>query len=120
MSSMLHNDDVIHVHWCMMSSCMYLLTAPHLSRERLRNVFMNTSDLSRLCICLSIPDDKWNDAITAADHCYQSTLPRKVRRLIYWLDDIRDTALADSVMDCAEPPAGMYVHSVHVAYEYGD
>ena len=97
---------------------MYLITAPHLSRERLRNVFMNTSDLRSLCFFLS--DDKRNDAITAADHYYQSTLPRKVRELIYWLDDIGDTALADSVMDCAEPPAGMYVHSVCVAYEYGD
>ena len=96
---------------------MYLLTAPHLSRERLRNVFMNTSHLSHLCF---IPRDKRNDAITATDHYYQSTQPRKVRELIYWLDVIGDTALADSVMDCAEPPAGMYVHSVHVAYEYGD
>ena len=99
---------------------MYLLTAPHLSRERLRNVFMNTRYLSHLCSCLPIPYDKRNDAITAADHYYQSTQPRKVRRLIFYLDWIGDTALADSVMDCAEPPAGMYVHSVHVAYEYGD
>ena len=96
---------------------MYLLTAPHLSRERLKNMFMNTSDLRRLCLFLSIPLDKRNDA---ADHYYQSTLPRKVRELIFCLDVIGDIALADSVMDCAEPPAGMYVHSVHVAYEYGD
>ena len=81
---------------------------------------MNTRYLSELCNWLSIPHDKSNDAITAADHYYQSTRPRKVRWLIYQLDMIRDTALADSVMDCAEPPAGMYVHSVHVAYEYGD
>ena len=91
---------------------MYLLTAPHLSRERLRNVFMNTSNLWGLCIKLPIPDDKRNNAITAADHYYQSTQPRKVRDLIYWLDVIGDTALADSVMDCAEPPAGnVYVTS---------
>ena len=103
-------DDVI----------MYLLTAPHLSRNGLRNVFMNTSNLCYLCNSLSIPDDKRNDAITIADHYYQRTWPRKVRDLIFELDWIGDTALADSVMDCAEPPAGMYVHSVHVAYEYGD
>ena len=71
---------------------------------------MNISNLWGLCIKLSIPDDKRNDAITAADHYYHSTLPRKVRDLIYWLDVIGDTALADSVMDYAEPPAGMYVH----------
>ena len=99
---------------------MYLITAPHLSRDRLRNVFMNTSDLSLFCGYLDIPDDRRNDAITAADHYYQSTEPRKVRRLISWLDMFGDTALAESVMDCAEPPAGMYVHSVHVAYEYRD
>ena len=111
-------DDVMSHALVMMSSCMYLLTAPHLSRDGLRNVFMNvnTSNLSLLCIWLNIPDDKSNDAITAADHYYQSTQPRKVRELIFSLDRIGDTALADSVMDCAEPPAGMYVHSVHVTF----
>ena len=109
---------MLYVVLVIMSSC--LLTAPHLSRDRLRNVFSNTSDLSDLCDYLSIPDDKRNDAITITDHYYQSTQPRKVRRLIFHLDWIGDTGLADSVMDCAEPPAGMYVHSVHVAYEYGD
>ena len=83
-------------------------------------MFMNTSDFSRLCTLLSIPHDKRNDAITAADHYYQSTWPRKVRQLIFELDYIGDTALADSVMECAEPPAGMYVQSVHIPYEYGD
>ena len=81
---------------------------------------MNTSNLSLFCCYLDIPRDKRNDAITAADHYYQSTEPRKVRELICWLDMFGDTALADSVMDCAEPPAGMFVHSVHVAYQYGD
>ena len=108
--------DVISHSLVLVSSC---LTAPHPSRNCLRNVFMNTSDITRLFIQLPIPYDKCKDAITAADFYYQCTEPRKVRELIYWLDCIGDTALADSVMDCAEPPAGM-THSVHVAYEYGD
>ena len=29
--------------------------------------------------------------------------------MVYWLDIIGDTALADSVMECAEPPAGMCI-----------
>ena len=32
----------------------------------------------------------------------------KMRRMIFFLDNIGDTALAESVMDYAEPPAGMY------------
>ena len=66
---------------------------------------MNTRYLSSLCHWLSIPDD---DAITAADHYYQSTRARKVRRLIFCLDMSEETALANSLMDCAEPLAGMY------------
>ena len=36
----------------------------------------------------------------------------KGRRIIWYLDFNGDTALADSVMDCAEPPPGMYVHTL--------
>ena len=35
-----------------------------------------------------------------------------MRRMIWCLDYDGDTALADSVMDCAEPPPGMYVHTL--------
>ena len=33
----------------------------------------------------------------------------KMREMIFYLDDMGDTALAESVMDYAEPPAGMTV-----------
>ena len=29
--------------------------------------------------------------------------------MVFWLDRIGDTALADTVMECAEPPAGMCI-----------
>ena len=77
-----------------------------LSDGHLKNVFENTTDLNYLCIGLNVPDDRRNPA-SAAHYVKQSTEPRKARRLVYWLDLIGDTSLADSVMDCAEPPAGM-------------
>ena len=90
----------------MMSSS--LLTALPLSEGHLKNVFENTCYLSHLCRDLNIPRDKWTAA--GAVECYkQSTRPRKGRKMVYWLDDIGDTALADSVMECAEPPAGMCI-----------
>ena len=33
----------------------------------------------------------------------------KVRKMIYWSDYYGDTALADTVMEYADPPAGMYM-----------
>ena len=90
----------------MMSSS--LLTALPLSKGHLKNVFENTSHLRGLCIGLSIPDDKRTVA-GAVEYYIQSTQPRKGREMVYWLDDIGDTALADSVMECAEPPAGMCI-----------
>ena len=88
----------------MMSSS--LLTAVPLSEGHLKNVFENTSNLSSLCSSLNIPDDK-RTAAGAVEYYRQSTEPRKVRKMVYWLDSIGDTALADSVMECAEPPAGI-------------
>ena len=35
--------------------------------------------------------------------------PMKGRKMVFNLDEIGDTSLAESVMDCAEPPAGMYI-----------
>ena len=90
----------------MMSSS--LLTAVPLSERHLKNVFENTSDLSYLCLRLNIPDDKRTVA-GAVEYYRQSTEPRKVRKMIWELDNIGDTALADSVMECAEPPAGMCI-----------
>ena len=80
------------------------LTALPPSKATLRHVFQSTSDLDRLCGYLNIPDDENEKA--AADYFSQSTDPRKVRNMIFWLDWNGDTALADSMMEYAEPPAG--------------
>ena len=84
-------------------------TALPLTPEKARYVFENTSDLGRLCSGLNIPGDKWNNAARASEHFIQSTEPMKVRRMGYCLDANGETALADTVMECAEPPAGMYM-----------
>ena len=91
----------------MMSSS--LLTALPLTPEKARNVFKNTKNLGDLYSLLNIPYDKWNNAASANEHLIQSTEPMKVRKMIWSLDVIGDTALADTVMECAEPPAGMYM-----------
>ena len=91
----------------MMSSS--LPTALALTPEKARYVFMNTSNLWGVCIRLNIPDDKWNNAASASEHFMQSKQPMKVRKMIFCLDLNGDTALADTVMECAEPPAGMYM-----------
>ena len=90
----------------MMSSS--LLTALPLSKGHLKNVFENTSDLSYLCSRLHIPDDK-RTAAGAVEYFKRSTQSRKGRMMVWELDYIGDTALADSVMECAEPPAGMCI-----------
>ena len=90
-----------------------LFTALPPSKATLRNVFQNTSNLSGsvfdplgLCYYLHIPDDKW-DVDSATEYYSNSTDQRKMRKMIFSLDMIGDTALADSVMEFAEPPAGM-------------
>ncbi|CAI8035157.1 hypothetical protein GBAR_LOCUS19750, partial [Geodia barretti] len=74
------------------------------SKATLRKVFENTSALSYLCDRLSIPYDK-RDVDSAVEYYVQSTDPMKMRDMIFNLDKIGDTALADSLMEYAEPPA---------------
>ena len=87
-----------------------LFTALPPSKATLRNVFQNTSNLSgiypSLCDYLDISNDK-RDVDSATEYYSNSTDQRKIRRMIFSLDEIGDTALADSVMEFAEPPAGM-------------
>ena len=83
-----------------------LPTALPLTPEKTRYVFENTSDLGYLCRLLNIPNDKRN-AASVSEHFLQSTESMKVRKMIRYLDVNGDTALADTVMECAEPPAGM-------------
>ena len=90
-----------------------LFTALPPSKDTLRNVFQNTSRLSSggfgppgLCTRLNIPGDK-RDVDSATEYYSNSTDQRKMRKMIFNLDEMGDTALADSVMEFAEPPAGM-------------
>ena len=96
---MLHN---VHVS---------LFSALPLSERHLKNVFENTSDLSRLCRWLNTPHDR-RTVTGAVEYHKQNTEPRKGRDMVWWLDEIGDVALADSVMECAEPPAGVYVYYI--------
>ena len=91
----------------MMSLSLFTALPP--SKATLRNVFENTRHLSGvggLCYNLNIPDDKW-DVNSATEYYSNSTDQRKMRKMIWKLDKMGDTALADSVMEFAEPPAGM-------------
>ena len=86
-----------------------LFTALPPSKATLRNVFENTRGLlydRGLCDYLHIPDDK-RDVDSATEYYSNSTDERKMRKMIFNLDNMGDTALADSVMEFAEPPAGM-------------
>ena len=91
----------------MMSSS--LPTARPLTPEKVRYIFENTSNLGGLCGDLIIPVNKRNNAASASEHYILSTKPMKGRKLVVFLDCNGDTALADTVMECAEPPAGMYM-----------
>ena len=92
-------DEVV-----MMSLSFFAALPP--SKATLRKVFENTSDLSRLCTLLFIPRVK-RHVDSAVEYHVQSTDPMKMRKMIFSLDVIGDTAIADSLMEYAEPPAGM-------------
>ena len=86
-----------------------LLTVTPLTVDSVREVFKNTCDLSLLCIYLGIPHYKSSDAATAAEYYVNhSRVHRRGTRIIWDLDEIGDTALADSIMSCAEPSTGMW------------
>ena len=87
-----------------------LLTVVPLSVDKVQALFEKTSDLARLCgpLYLELPDDKWGDAATAAEYYVNNdTRCRGWRWLIWWLDHIGDTDLANSIMEYAEPPEGV-------------
>ena len=77
----------------------------------MQEVFEKTSDREKLCsYWLEIPDDKCGDAATAANYFVNhDTGYRRWRWIIWFLDSIGDTALADSLMDRAEPHAGVWI-----------
>ena len=111
-----HNNKVCE--YCIFISddvIVSLLTALPPSKATLRNVFENTRDLNELCFYLYIPWDhsergafssEW-DVDSTVEYYAQDTDQMKMRNMIWIQDCMGDTALADSVMEFAELPAGM-------------
>ena len=91
----------------MMSSS--LLTVVPITVENVRPVLEKTSNLKRLCSNLFIPSNKCDDAATAADYFVNhATLYKSWKWIIWKLDDIGDTDVAESIMENAEPSAGVW------------
>ena len=90
-----------------------LLTATPFTVDNVRPIFEKTRDLKGLCYELFIPPDKRTNAATAAEwYVNHPRGARTWRRMIWGLDRTGDTSLADSIMDRAEPPAGVWcVHA---------
>ena len=84
------------------------LTTGHVTR-----VMEKTKDFNKLCNYLPIPEDKRGSAASAAEYyVHHNTWSNKVRVMIYYLDyHMEEPGLADSLMECAEPPAGVCVSS---------
>ena len=104
---------ILHVHvvWgsvlVVMSSS--LPTVVPLTTGHVTRVMEKTKDFNELCYLLDIPKDKCGSAASAADYyVHHSTRSRRVRLMIYTLDYyMAEPGPADSVMECAEPPAGV-------------
>ena len=91
----------------MMSSS--LLTVVPITVENVRPVLEKTSDLNHICINLNIPRNKRDDAATAADYFINHVTQDKSWKWIIWvLDWIGDTDVAESIMENAEPSAGVW------------
>ena len=91
----------------MMSSS--LLTVVPITVENVRSVLEKTSNLKRLCGYLDIPANKRDAAATAADYFVNhATQYRSWKRIIWGLDCIDDTDVAESIMENAEPSAGVW------------
>ena len=117
--------SVSHILWCgvlhvhvvrgsvlvVMSSS--LPTVVPLTTGHVRRVMEKIKDFNELCYLLNIPEDKRGSAACAAEHyVHHSTQPRRVRWMIYTLDYyMGEPGLADSVIECAETPAGVCVSS---------
>ena len=91
----------------MMSSS--LLTVVPVTVENVRPVLEKTSNLKRLCRNLDIRYNKRDDVATAADYFVNhATQYKSWKWIIWWLDDISDTDVAESIMENAEPSAGVW------------
>ena len=91
----------------MMSSS--LLTVVPITVENVRPVLEKTSNLNDLCIRLDIPANKRDDAATTADYFVNHDTQCMSWKWIIWgLDNIGDTDVAESIMENAEPSAGVW------------
>ena len=103
--------------WILLTICSCVLvmmssslpTALPLTKGHVQNVFEKTKNLGDICDDLDIPLDK-RTVSSAVEYYSQRTDPRRARKMVFCLDWNGDTALADTVMECAEPPAGVCVH----------
>ena len=85
-----------------------LLTVVPLSVDKVQALFEKASNLALLCSGLVIPRDKRGDAATAAEYYVNNdTGKRGWLNMIWFLDVIGDTDLANSIMEYAEPPEGV-------------
>ena len=91
--------------WLFQKLCLF--TAPPLSKAALRNVFERTNNCTHLYMLLNIPFLKWSRIDSAVEYYLQSRDPRKSRNLIFQLDMMGETVLADTIMEYAEPSAGI-------------
>ena len=87
-----------------------LLTVVPITVENVRPVLEKTRNLNYLCIHLEIPAYKRDDAATAADYFvnHVTTQRRSWKWIIWGLDYIDDTDVAESIMENAEPSAGVW------------
>ena len=86
-----------------------LLIVVPITVENVRPVLEKTSKLKRLCRGLGIPYNKRDAAATAAYYFVNHDTQYKSWKLIIWgLDDIGDTDVAESIMENAEPSAGVW------------
>ena len=77
--------------------------------ENVRPVLEKTSNLNDLCSFLGIHDNKHDDAATAADYFVNHDTQRRSWKWIIWgLDYNGDTDVAESIMENAEPSAGVW------------
>ena len=77
-----------------------------LNVHNVASVFSTTANLL-LAIYLGIPDDKRTNPLTAAEWWMSNGQNRRWRYIIYLLDLVGDTAIADELMPYSEPPSGV-------------
>ena len=94
-----------------------LLTVVPITVENVRPVLEKTRNLNDLCFYLGIPDNKRDDAATAADYFVNEvTQCKSWNWIILRLDEIGDTDVAESIMENAEPSAGVWMLPVTMFY----